>query len=220
MYVPELIKEAKKLLTKDEINSISKFNPTGGGFNYKFNTRDKLTSKVCWFYPSVKNFNTILSLIEPNDKVLDIGCGSGIVGKYILDKYPNIKYKGVRKNVYGVDMFKYIPSGYIEELKLKDNIVKNLRKEEYNKWLLIYPPYDTSMGYDVLKEFLNNNSVDTLIFLGETDGCVGDDKFKELLGDIIYDTPDSLDVEFYNIDCYSFIRDELVKITKKGVKNV
>jgi len=220
MYKPELIEEAKNILTKDEINRITKFDDMGGGFSCNPDTRDKLTNKVCWFYPSTRNFDTILSLIKPDDKVLDIGCGSAIVGKYILSKYPNAKYKGVRKNVYGVDMFKYVPSGYIEELSLDDDVVKNLRKEEYNKWLLIYPPYGVPMAYDVLKEFLNNNSVDTLIFLGEIDGCVGDDKFKELLGDIIYDTPDSLDVKFYDVDCYSFIRDELIKITKKGVKNV
>ena len=216
MYKPELIKEAKGLLTKEELDSITEFDPVGAGFKYKNEIRDKLTSKLCWFYPSIKNFNTILSLIKPGSKVLDIGCGSAIVGKYTLNTYRSVKYKGIRKNAYGVDMFKYIPNSYIENLTLTKDIKPILKNNNFNIWLLFYPPYDTPMGYEVLKEFLENNNVKTLLFLGEIDGCVGDDKFKSLLGELIYDTPNDLNVEFYDIDCYSFIRDELIKITKRS----
>ena len=219
MYKPELIKEAKGLLTKEELDSITELDSAGIGFNYNYDTRSKITDKTCWFYPSIKNFNTILSLIKPNSKVLDIGCGSAIVGKYILDKIPNVKYKGIRKSMYKVDLFKYIPDGYIEEISSTKDTVETIRQFDYDTWLLFYPPYDKPMGYEVLEEFLENNNVKTLLFLGEIDGCVGDNRFKKSLGELIYDTPDNLDVEFYDIDCYSFIRDELIKITKR-VKNV
>jgi len=211
MKTIELIKEAKTVLTEDEIAKTENEEISIGD-----DIRNKLTNKVCWFYPSVDNFNTILSYVKNANKVLDVGCGSAIVGKYILDKYPNIEYKGIRLSMYKIDLFKYVPDHLIEEFSSKDKHKVNeiLSTTDYDTWLLIYPPYNKPLAYEALTRFIDNPNAKTLIYVGEREGCTGDDSFNSLLDKITYEGYDNLIAEENFLDTYKGMYDVIIKITK------
>ena len=178
-----------------------------------YEVRSKLTDSLTWIYPSVDNFKTIIKNINPNSNVLDIGCGSGILGKYLKEQYPNINYKGIRTNSYSVDDVKYCDNvenvGYTEFLFCKPE------SSEYDTWVLCWPPYDTDMAINILELFYTTDAAKKLIYIGELDGCNGDDRFKAELSHLLFEKRSGMNIEEILIDSYPGIRDDIFVITKQ-----
>ena len=198
----DLIKEAKELINKNPKN-----------MEELWNIRNILTSKLCWFLPTVSNINTILYAIKDSNNILDIGCGTGIVGKYIADKYPDKSYLGIRKSMYDCDYNTYYPE-QVKNIK-GDELNIYLGSHKFDTWLLIWPPYKRPLAKEVFKAFLKNNYVKNLLYIGELEGANGDEEFYELLDEWIYSTPSNLKYIHYDFKSYAGIHDVCIKFSKQ-----
>ena len=203
----DLIKEADDLLTENEKFLLAT----------DYETRRKLTDSVCWFLPSVKNINLILDQIEDKSKVIDIGCGSGILGKYILANKKDVIYNGVRKqDEYDVDDIFFVDENLVTNLDKNKKIKDFLKVRKDDTWIMSWPPYKNDMAYQVLKAFYKNPNVKKLIYIGEIGGCNGDEDFYDELSDLIYDGKDGYIVEEHaEFDTYAGLHDYLVVVRKK-----
>lgn len=199
----KLIEEAKIFLATEKVNEAE-----------LVLKRNEITHNLCWFLPTEDNFDLILKSIERSNSILDIGCGTGIVGKYITNKYPSKKYRGIRIKKYDCDYITHCNPAYITDLMIESKLTDFLNSNKYDSWLLIWPPYATPLAENVLTKFLEHPSVKKLIYIGELEGCNGDVDFQNHLDSILFDIPHDLNVETEVIDTYPSIRDFLVSITK------
>ena len=198
----DLIKEAKGLLNKNPKNT-----------EELWEVRIFLTSKLCWFLPVESNINTILHAIKDSNHILEIGCGTGIVGKYIVGKYPDKSYLGIRKSMYDCDYNTYYPR---QVKNIRDNdLYIYLNNPKFDTWLLIWPPYMRPLAKEVFKSFLKNNHVKNLLYIGELEGANGDNEFYNILDDWIYSTPSNLKLNHYDFKSYPGIHDICIKFSKQ-----
>jgi len=208
-FIPEvyeiLTPEEVKILEESDKNSICS---TNYGI---FSLREKLVKKLTWIYPSVRNFELITKNILPYKKVLDIGCGSGILGKYLEDRYPGIYYKGIRVNRYDVDDIKY--HNNIEDIDYTDFLFWE-NKEDFDVWVMSWPPYNDGMAIGVLEMFYQDPNAKRLLYIGELDGCNGDEKFNSELAYLLFNKRKGYKIKEIEIDSYSAIRDDLFVIDK------
>jgi len=207
--IPEAIDLIKNSDLKDQLDK-------------RFNTlsvlklRPLITEKLSWFLPTKDNFNILLNHLKDSASILDVGCGTAITGKYILRRYPNTPYLGIRAtSMYGLDTIAYIDNSYIKEV---NKYHMYLSPYNHDTLLLIWPPYATPLAYITLKDFITNPIRKKLIYVGELDnGCNGDIKFNELMETLLYETDNSkykITIE-EDWDRFPGLNDVLIVIEKK-----
>lgn len=182
--------------------------------------RDILVRNLTWVYPSKDNFNLILAKLTDSKNILDVGCGTGIFGKYILKLKKN--YTGLRlKSKYHLDDINLIDESHIVEFKATDKdpnadipLKEYLKNAKEDTWLLIWPSYQTDLATITLKAFESNPYVKKLIYIGELYGCTGTYESSDILDRL---TEDKLNYNsrYCPIDSYSCISDRLLTVEKK-----
>ena len=210
IFIPEVY----EFITTEEaeiLESIALYRACPNSYEL-FSIRERLVKNLTWIYPSVKNFELIAKNILPYKKVLDIGCGSGILGKYLEDHYPDIYYKGIRTKKYDVDDVRYHIN--IENIDYTDFLFWE-NKEDFDTWVMSWPPYNDGMAMGVLETFYQNQDVKRLLYIGELDGCNGDEEFNSELTCLLCDKREGYKVKEIEIDSYSTIRDNLFVIDKE-----
>ena len=162
--------------------------------------------------PSKENFDTLKELTADHS-VLDIGCGSGIIGKYILDSVSS--YRGIRTTGYSVDKESYIDNDMIIEICDTDKLKNFLQKSCEPVWMLSWLPYDSDMATVVFNQFLANQNINKLIYIGELDGCTGDEEFSEIMDTVYSNKHPDVQCTVHPWDRYPVIRDHCFEIIKK-----
>ena len=180
-----------------------------------FQVRRDLTHRLCWFLPSQENFDTLKKLTADHS-VLDIGCGSGIVGKYILETARS--YRGIRATVYKVDSESYVDNDLITEISNADELKIFLQNSCETVWLLSWPPYNTDMATVVFNQFIANQNANKLIYIGELDGCTGDEEFSEIMDTVYSNKHPDVRCTVHPWDSYLTIHDCCFEIIKKEKK--
>ena len=184
---------------------------------YSYDSRSKIVHNLCWFLPSQKNYNT-LKKIAKNHSILDVGCGSGITGKYILETAN--EYHGVRTSTYSVDKKNFIDNDLITDISNLEQLKNILQNSKDDIWLLIWPPFDNELASITFKYFLRNKSVKKLIYIGEFNGCTGDEEFCDTMDSIhLNKHPDIDECNLHSWDTYHGIHDHCFEIIKKEKNN-
>ena len=223
-----VITEAKEINLEEELKKLYPYKDFGEkilekdleDYIYRSYVRDVLVRNLTWMYPSVKNFELILDRLKDSENILDVGCGSGIFGKYILSINKN--YTGVRlKSKFHVDDKTYVDKSHIVELEPTEedpdgiNILKGyLTNSKEDTWLLIWPPYQNDVALVTLEIFKSNPNVKKLIYVGELYGCTGTDKSSDVIDEMTEDK-DNFSNRYLCIDTYDTTYDRLIEIIKK-----
>ena len=127
-----------------------------------------------------ENFIDDLSSIIGNDRVLEVGAGTGFLAKNLQDKGINlipvdnsINDMEINENSYG---FRKTFTNIVEtdaKNYLKENLIK------FDTILMVWPPLGESLSSDIFKEM---NPGQKLIYIGEgSGGCTGNDEFFQIL---------------------------------------
>lgn len=137
--------------------------------------REFFVDNYAWAIPTEKCIESIAEFIG-GDTCLEVGCGLGIWAYFLKNQYGvNIIATDDKSTHYDSDVRKNNVYFDYHDMKSLD-AVKKFR--EANALLLVWPPYDNSMGYDAIKEFRGNK----FIYVGEErGGCTGTDDFFDLL---------------------------------------
>lgn len=138
-----------------------------------FNTRMKFVQRYGW---SCLSNQTIKSIAEfCNGKVIDVGSGSGYLS-FKLETDHGIDITAVDDGSWHDGRTSTLCSIWKRDLNID---ATKLDLDEYGTIILSWPPYNTSFGYDILK---NMRGGQKLIYIGECPGgCTGDDQFHDYL---------------------------------------
>lgn len=152
--------------------------------------RNHINIKFAWNCYSYEAMKKIISFIK-SDKVLEICAG---------------------KALWSACMRKAGVTMYVTDNKPSDKTFTDVEKmdgvkaiETYNTNILMmsWPPYDKSIAYDALIKFKGNK----LIYMGEYDGCTGDEQFHKLL-------EKEWDVKYISIPVYYGLYDAIYLCTR------
>ena len=224
----DVIAEAKEIDLEAELRKLYPYMDSGekilgdniADYVYRNYSRDVFIRNLTWMYPSVTNFELILDRLRCSKNILDVGCGSGIFGKYILNANKN--YAGVKlKSKFHVDDKSYVDKSHIVELEPNEtdpdgiNILKGyLTNAKEDTWLLIWPPYQTDLALVTLEIFKSNPNVKMLIYVGELYGCTGTDESSDVIDEMTEDKV-NFESKYFRIDTYDTTHDRLIEIIKK-----
>ncbi len=138
--------------------------------------REFFVDNYAWAVPTEKGIKSIAEFIGPQDICLEVGCGLGIWAYFLKYQYNiNIIATDDKSTHYDSDVRKN--NTYIDYHDM-DSMSSVKKFREANVLMLVWPPYDNSMGYDALKEFKGNK----FVYVGEErGGCTGTDDFFDLL---------------------------------------
>lgn len=139
-------------------------------FTYKFYIKNICNSIGIWG-PCWKDFCKQLSLYFNNKKVLEVGCGNGLLSLGLEYYNTNIIPTSSKNRGYNTDVKL---NNKIEYIDAKDAI--NKYKSDINYILISWPPYE-----DPLLEYVFDLSIKynkKLIYIGESEyGCTGSESF-------------------------------------------
>lgn len=138
--------------------------------------REFFVDNYAWAVPTEKGIKSIAEFIGPQDICLEVGCGLGIWAYFLKYQFNiNIIATDDKSTHYDSDVRKN--NTYIDYHDM-DSMSSVKKFREANVLMLVWPPYDNSMGYDALKEFRGNK----FVYVGEErGGCTGTDDFFDLL---------------------------------------
>jgi hypothetical protein len=124
-----------------------------------------------------------LKKVIGKDTVLEVGAGTGLVAKYLNA----VGIKIIATDNYSWYTFKdnWKPFFDVKKLDFKEAI----RKYRADYLLLCWPPYDDPFAREAAELFTKLNPSGTIIYIGEIDGCTGDEDFREgaTVLDFLYD---------------------------------
>lgn len=145
------------------------------GVNGKWESWDirrSMCMRSCWFLVSDTELNKLARYMK-GKKVLEIAAGTGWLAM-------QMRLRGVT-NYRAIDArcSYYDPKDINYGVEIVD--FYSITKQEMAKYdivVLTWPPYDTSLAYDVFRKMAKRQ---TLIYQGEFFGCTGNDEFHEAL---------------------------------------
>lgn len=131
--------------------------------------RYRYTYKYAWAIPR----KAALEAIAKYSPIVEVGAGSGYWAKLLNDMGVDIiAYDSDSKTHYGSGTKHHSP--WFEVREGTESVAKN---HPDRALLLCWPPYATKMAVNCLKIYKG----DTVLFIGEWDGCTGDESFFKLL---------------------------------------
>ncbi|MBK8202457.1 MAG: hypothetical protein IPK68_09155 [Bdellovibrionales bacterium] len=144
----------------------------GSGFKYSMLlafARHRYTYKYAWAIPR----KAALEVIAKYSPIVEVGAGSGYWAKLLNDMGVDIiAYDSDSKTHYGSGTKHHFPWFDVR------NGDESVAKDHSDRALfLCWPPYATKMAANCLKNYKG----DTVLFIGEWDGCTGDESFFKLL---------------------------------------
>ena len=158
-----------------------------------------------WVAPTSNNHRVIKEVICEVEagNILDIGCGSGYWTSVIHNAGHNIK--GINNGSFDMDANHVDNFDELCESKSFYDLT-DAELEEFDTWILFWPPYNSELAEDVLGAFNRLESVKTLIYIGEIYGCNATDDFCD---DII-----EMDGRDVVIDNFDGIHDTMIVVRK------
>jgi hypothetical protein len=138
-----------------------------------------MRSKFGYVTPTLK-WSRELKKIIGKDTVLEVGAGTGLVAKYLNE----VGIKIIPTDDFSWHYFEgcnWKPFFDVKKLDFRDAI----RKYRADYLLLCWPPYSDPMAKEAAELFTKLNPSGSIIYIGEYDGCTGDEDFRR--GIIILD---------------------------------
>lgn len=165
------LKDVFTLVDEDE-SAIREGLLLGASFKYTMPLvfgRQRYTYKYAWAIPR----KAALEAIAKHSPIVEVGAGSGYWAKLLNDLGADIVAYDSDPNTYhssgGKLHFNWFEVRQGNETVAKDHSDRAL--------LLCWPPYGAKMATNCLKNYKG----DTVLFIGEWDGCTGDASFFKLL---------------------------------------
>ena len=124
--------------------------------------REHFTKYYAWGIPDER----VLKEIAKHSPIVEIGAGTGYWAN-------QLKRHGVDIVAFDSQVEKKGPRWF----KVKRGDTTAVNSHQDRTLFLCWPPYKTSMAYQSLKNYKGS----TVIYVGEPDGCTGDEKFRNLL---------------------------------------
>ncbi len=129
--------------------------------------------KMCQLFSFAIPCEKALAKLTDLGPIVELGAGNGYWAHMLRKRGVDINaydhaVPGQAENHFGfLKLWTEVLPGSIEKLELKYNQNRTL--------LLCWPDYDTSFAADALKAYKGS----TLVYIGESNGCTGDEQFHE-----------------------------------------
>jgi hypothetical protein len=142
-----------------------------------------MRSKFGYVTPTLKWARSLKKVIGKKT-VLEVGAGTGLIAKY----FHEVGIKIIATDNYSWYTFQeksWKPFFDVKKLDFKDAI----RKYRADYLLLCWPPYNDPFAREAAELFTKLNPSGSIIYIGEIDGCTGDEDFREgaTVLDFLYD---------------------------------
>lgn len=158
-----------------------------------------------WVAPTPNNHSVIKEVVGKVEagNILDIGCGSGYWSLALSNAGYSVK--GINDGSFDMDANHVEDFDRFCETKSFYDM-SDAELEEFDTWLLFWPPYCSELASDVLDAFNRLESAKTLIYIGEIYGCTATDDFCD---EII-----EMNGEEIDLDTFEGIHDSMIVVRK------